>query len=160
MPDKPSLAIRRAYPHEMEAVAAMARALAAEEGETSRATAEACAQAAVTFWVATEGAEPLAFAMTYSGYDLASASAGTHLGDIYVLPAYRRRGVGRALLVAIAQEAGGWLSFTVLEGNKTAQGFYAALGAQPVPVRFMAFGPEGLARVASLPHNARGQGGA
>lgn len=142
--------IRAANADDAAAIAQMACALEAEVGGEGLATAEKIIEAMerVNFWVACKPSIPVAFAMHYEGYDLASATHGTHLGDIYVQPEYRGCGVGRALMAHIADatlSAGGeWVSFTVVNENKEALKFYEALHAQEAPVHFMAMGRGGL----------------
>lgn len=58
---------------------------------------------------------------------------GIHLEDLYVSPAYRGRGHGKALLLSLAglcRERGyARLEWNVLDWNEPAIGFYRALGA-------------------------------
>ncbi|MDQ2587060.1 GNAT family N-acetyltransferase [Saccharothrix yanglingensis] len=60
---------------------------------------------------------------------------GIHLEDLYVRPAHRGDGLGKALLRALAEEcvAHGYarLEWSVLDWNAPAIGFYRALGAVP-----------------------------
>lgn len=60
---------------------------------------------------------------------------GIYLEDLYVTPAKRGGGTGRKLLEALAKEcvAQGYtrLSWSVLDWNEPAIGFYKALGAEP-----------------------------
>ncbi len=57
-----------------------------------------------------------------------------HLEDLFVLPEYRGRGLGRALLTAVADEARARgcarLQWDVLAWNEPALGFYRQLGAE------------------------------
>jgi GNAT superfamily N-acetyltransferase len=58
---------------------------------------------------------------------------GVYLEDLYVQPAHRGSGLGRALLAALAQEcvAQGYarLEWSVLDWNEPSIGFYRSLGA-------------------------------
>lgn len=60
---------------------------------------------------------------------------GIYLEDLYVRPEHRGRGLGRALLVALAQECirRGFarLEWAVLDWNEPSIGFYRSLGAEP-----------------------------
>lgn len=88
----------------------------------------------------------------YPGYDIESASHGNHLADIVVTGSWRGQGVGSLLMKDVArrtrEEGGEWLSWTVLKVNRRAVKFYERLGAQDVPLRFMAMGPGGLEALA------------
>jgi GNAT superfamily N-acetyltransferase len=68
--------------------------------------------------------------------ELLNLKAGLWLEDLYVRPAYRRRGVGRALLGHLARlcvERGyGRFEWAVLDWNKPALDFYHELGAEPM----------------------------
>ena len=94
----------------------------------------------------------IGFLMYYEGYDLASASHGTHLADIFVHENARGQGAGRALIRELAQRtlaAGGqWVSWTVLKKNRAAKKFYTDLGASNVNVDFMAWGASALTKLA------------
>ena len=57
--------------------------------------------------------------------------------DIFVLPDYRRRGIGKALLTYVAQLAvernAGRVEWSVLDWNKSAIQFYQGMGAEILP---------------------------
>jgi len=61
---------------------------------------------------------------------------GIYLEDFYVCPEARGRGVGTALLTALAGEARahGWtrIDWSVLDWNETALRFYRSIGARPM----------------------------
>jgi GNAT superfamily N-acetyltransferase len=61
---------------------------------------------------------------------------GIYLEDLFVRPAHRGAGLGRALLFTLAQEcvARGYsrLQWSVLDWNAPAIGFYRSLGAVPL----------------------------
>jgi GNAT superfamily N-acetyltransferase len=152
MADKPELVIRAANRMDAEALARFAQALAREEGRVSRADAASLTAALeagrAAFLLALVQGKPVGMLMHYAGYDLESASTGRHLADIYVLPEWRRQGVGRRLIAQLAErclaEGGAWVSLTVLRENAGAHRFYASLAIVEVPVRFMAIGANGL----------------
>lgn len=83
-------------------------------------------------------------ALYYTGYDILTSVIGYHLGDLVVDETMRRRGVGRALMAALAKqnfaEGGEWISLTALVSNPRAVAFYSALGMVDVPVKFFAAG--------------------
>lgn len=150
--DKPELTLRAANRMDAPALAAMARALAEEEGRVGQADATAIetvlADGRAAFLIAEAEGGACGMLMHYPGYDLESASYGAHLADLYVMPALRRRGIASQLVARLARDVlnggGAWLSLTVLAENRAAQSFYASLGLSEVNARFMAIGPKGL----------------
>jgi ribosomal protein S18 acetylase RimI-like enzyme len=80
---------------------------------------------------------PAAFALYFHNYSTFLARKGLYLEDIYVKPAYRRRGIGRALLIHLARiavERGcGRFEWSVLDWNESAIRFYEGLGATVMP---------------------------
>ncbi|MBY0354442.1 MAG: GNAT family N-acetyltransferase [Rickettsiales bacterium] len=150
--DKSELVIRSANRTDSATLAEFARYLAKEEGRQGSSTSETIAQAIdaqqAEFLLAWQNEKPLGMLMFYMGYDLESASAGAHLGDIFVMREARRQGVARTLMATMAQlvsqRGGTWISLTVLQQNKEAIKLYKALAMQEVDVRFMAIGVRGL----------------
>ena len=75
------------------------------------------------------------FALWYRTFSTWQGKPGLWLEDLFVRPEARGTGLGRALLVALAQEAvsRGWTRFEwwVLDWNTPAHGFYRSLGARP-----------------------------
>jgi GNAT superfamily N-acetyltransferase len=73
------------------------------------------------------------FALYFWSYSTWRGHHGLRLEDLYVTPAYRGRGVGRALLTKLAQIAVGEgcsrLEWDVLEWNASAIAVYEAIGA-------------------------------
>jgi len=80
-----------------------------------------------------EGSEPVAFALFFHNFSTFLGRKGLYLEDLFVRPAFRRRGYGRALLVQLARiavERGcGRFEWAVLDWNAPAIGFYESLGA-------------------------------
>jgi GNAT superfamily N-acetyltransferase len=76
------------------------------------------------------------FALWFVNFSTWTGRHGIHLEDLFVSPAVRGSGLGRALLAelaAICVERGyGRLEWAVLDWNAPALGFYAALGAESV----------------------------
>jgi GNAT superfamily N-acetyltransferase len=76
---------------------------------------------------------PAGFAMWFANFSSFRGRHGIYLEDLYVRPAFRRHGIGRALLVHLAQRcvAEGWTRFewSVLDWNKPSIEFYRTLGA-------------------------------
>ena len=69
-------------------------------------------------------------------YKSFAARRGIFLEDLYVKPAHRGRGIGKALLLALAKTsraADGFLEWQVLDWNTPAIDFYKGLGATLMP---------------------------
>jgi GNAT superfamily N-acetyltransferase len=83
--------------------------------------------------VATLDGAPAGFAIFFSNYSTFLARPGIYLEDLFVKPAFRRRGVGRALFVHVAKLAVerrcGRFEWSVLDWNAPAIAFYKSLGA-------------------------------
>lgn len=82
------------------------------------------------------GAQPVGFALFFHTYSTFLAQRGMYLEDLFVLPEWRSRGVGRHLLrhlARLAAERGcGRFEWSVLNWNADAIRFYEQLGAQPM----------------------------
>lgn len=82
------------------------------------------------------GHEPVGFALFFHNYSTFLAQRGLYLEDLFVTPAFRRRGVGKALLAhlaALAVARGcGRFEWSVLDWNVDAIAVYRALGAEPL----------------------------
>lgn len=83
--------------------------------------------------LAEEDGEILGFALFFPTYSTWLGTPGLWLEDLFVLEAYRRRGIGRALLTRVAQLAVARgcerLEWSVLDWNAPARAFYRRLGA-------------------------------
>jgi GNAT superfamily N-acetyltransferase len=79
---------------------------------------------------------PAGFALFCHNFSTFLGRRGVWLEDLYVEPAHRGRGIGKALLARLASlavERGcGRLEWSVLDWNVEAIGFYRALGAVPM----------------------------
>ena len=65
-------------------------------------------------------------------YKSFGAARGLYVEDLYVRPAFRGRGLGRALLAHLAGKAqGGFMEWQVLNWNAPSIEFYKSLGAEP-----------------------------
>jgi GNAT superfamily N-acetyltransferase len=86
----------------------------------------------LAFW---EGA-PAGFALWFHNYSTFRGRHGLYLEDLFVEPAYRGRGIGKALLRRLAQrcQADGLarLEWQVLDWNAPSIAFYKSLGAVAV----------------------------
>jgi GNAT superfamily N-acetyltransferase len=82
------------------------------------------------------GDEPAGFAVFFQTFSTFLGVPGMYLEDIFVEPKWRRKGLGRQLLVhlaRIANERGyGRVEWSVLDWNELAIGFYKTLGAKPM----------------------------
>lgn len=84
--------------------------------------------------IAYENAVPVGFALYFYNFSTFLTRRGLYLEDIFVAPAYRGRGYGKALMrhlakLAVEQKCGRF-EWVVLEWNKPAIGFYEKVGAQ------------------------------
>ncbi len=79
------------------------------------------------------GADTVGFALFFHNYSTFLGRPGLYLEDLFVLPASRGQGIGRALLAGLARmavERGcGRLEWSVLDWNEPAIGFYRRMGA-------------------------------
>ena len=86
--------------------------------------------------IARAGAEPVGFAVWFHNYSTFLGRRGLYLEDLFVVPEWRGRGVGRALLTHVARVAVarncGRMEWSVLNWNEPAIGFYRSIGARPM----------------------------
>jgi GNAT superfamily N-acetyltransferase len=79
--------------------------------------------------------KPVGYAVYFYNYSTWLGKNGIYLEDVYVSPAYRERGAGKAMLRHIAkiavEENCGRFEWSVLDWNTPAIKFYEALGAKP-----------------------------
>ena len=79
------------------------------------------------------GSVPVGFALFFHNLSTFLGRRGLYLEDLYVKPEARGRGIGRAMLVHLAQLARarncGRLEWAVLDWNEPAIKFYRSLGA-------------------------------
>ena len=84
--------------------------------------------------IAYAGDDPVGFAVYFYNFSTFLARAGLYLEDLFVRPAWRRQGVGRRLLRALAEravaEGCGRLEWSVLDWNEPAIRFYRSIGAR------------------------------
>ncbi len=82
-----------------------------------------------------ESGEPVSFALFFHNFSTWMGRRGLYLEDLFVRPAVRGKGYGRALLVRLAELARerdcGRMEWAVLDWNKPAIQFYLKLGARP-----------------------------
>jgi len=90
---------------------------------------------AEAFFVLEDGKE-VGFALYFHNFSTFLGKAGIYLEDLFVLPEYRGKGYGKAILIRLAQiarERGcGRLEWACLDWNQPSIDFYRSLGAQPL----------------------------
>jgi len=90
------------------------------------------AQVLMARWVG----EPAGFALYFHNYSTFLAKPGIYLEDLFVLPEFRGRGIGKKLLVALAKRAReldcGRLEWACLDWNEPSIRFYKRMGAVPM----------------------------
>jgi GNAT superfamily N-acetyltransferase len=134
--------IRDAAPADVPVLLALFGELAAYEelSHEMKATAELVHEAlfgerpAAYALIAERHGEVAGYALFYLTYSTFLSIQGIWLEDLYVRPAHRKGGTGRALLARVAEhlrERGGErLEWSALDWNELALGFYRGLGAQ------------------------------
>jgi GNAT superfamily N-acetyltransferase len=84
--------------------------------------------------LAWRGGEPAGYAIYFYTFSSFIGRRGIWLEDLYVRPAFRGKGLGQALLGAVARIGAnhncGRFEWTALDWNKRALNFYSGLGAQ------------------------------
>lgn len=80
--------------------------------------------------------EPAGFALYFHNFSTFLGRPGIYLEDLFVEPVHRGKGIGKALLIQVAQiakERGcGRFEWAVLDWNESAIEFYRRLGANPL----------------------------
>lgn len=141
----PSFTIRAAAPGDVPLVLSLIRELA----EYEQLAHEAVATAA-DLHAALSGDHPVAhavvahdahgeaagFALYFFNFSTFVGKPGLYLEDLFVRPAFRRRGLGRQLLAHLARVAVtrgcGRMEWSVLDWNAQAIAVYRAIGAVPL----------------------------
>jgi GNAT superfamily N-acetyltransferase len=84
--------------------------------------------------IAEEDGTAIGFALFFPTWSTWRGKPGIHLEDLFVVPEARARGIGKALLVRVAEiarERGcARLEWQVLDWNEPARAFYRSLGAR------------------------------
>ncbi|BAM04389.1 GNAT family N-acetyltransferase [Phycisphaera mikurensis] len=135
--------IRDARPGDLDAIFGFIHALAAYERESESVAfdphefgenlfgPEPCAEVLL----AEEAGRPVGFALFYRSFSTWTGKPGLHLEDLFVSPAARGRGHGRALIAAVARKAVqrgcARLEWAVLDWNRPAIDFYETLRSVP-----------------------------
>jgi GNAT superfamily N-acetyltransferase len=136
-----SLHIRRARPTETGLVLSLIRELAEYEKLLHEVEATEAMIDAALFGdnpllfceIAEWNGEPAGFAVWFVNFSTFSGRSGIYLEDLFVRPAYRGQGIGKALLAYLAKLCveKGWarLQWSVLDWNTPSIAFYKSLGA-------------------------------
>jgi ribosomal protein S18 acetylase RimI-like enzyme len=151
--------VRDARPEDAARVVAMIHALGKFERKPPSGATTATflrdylgARSWVRCLVAGLEAVPVGFALYHPAYDTNTPSHGLHLLDLFVEAEMRRRGVGKALIGALARrcaaEGGEWLSLHTRTENANARAVYARLGATDLGFRFLSFDDTAFAALA------------
>jgi ribosomal protein S18 acetylase RimI-like enzyme len=138
MPTRP-IVVRPARPEDAEAVTAMTAQLSEDEGgQAPSFSSEAFRRdgfghdPAFECLVAELEGKPCGYVLTTPHYDTDSACRGVYVCDLFVERGVRRLGIGRKLMVAVAEAAaargGSYLVWAVRRHNDTARLFYGAVG--------------------------------
>jgi len=98
--------------------------------------------------------EPAGFAFYFFNYSTWKGRPGIHLEDLFVRPPFRGKGIGKALLIKVAEVAVAnhcaRFQWDVLDWNQTAIDFYHSLGAKLMSEwRIMRVSGEALAALAT-----------
>ena len=95
------------------------------------------AQPACECVIADEGGTPVGFALFFTTFSTFLCKPGLYLEDLFVIPAARGKGYGKALLQHLAGLAKardcGRLEWRVLDWNEPSIQFYKSLGATIMP---------------------------
>lgn len=136
--------IRPAQPRDVPVILRLIRALAEYERLLDQVSATEAALHESLFGarpyaealLAWRGDEAAGFALYFHNYSTFLAKPGIYLEDLFVQPAHRKHGIGKALLAELARIAVargcGRLEWAVLDWNAPAIAFYESLGARPL----------------------------
>jgi GNAT superfamily N-acetyltransferase len=100
------------------------------------------------------GETVVGFALFFHNFSTFLGRPGLYLEDLFVIPEWRDRGIGRRLIVHLADIAVrrgcGRMEWAVLDWNESAIGFYERMGARVMKEwQLCRLTGDGLARVAS-----------
>jgi GNAT superfamily N-acetyltransferase len=136
-----SLAIARARPDQLGLILSLIRELADYEKLIHEVEATEAMIGAALFGeqprlfceIAAWSGEPAGFAVWFANFSTFSGRHGIYLEDLFVRPAFRGKGIGKALLGQLAKTCldNGWsrLQWSVLDWNEPSIAFYKSLGA-------------------------------
>jgi GNAT superfamily N-acetyltransferase len=123
-----------AFIHELAEFEKLAHEVIADE-QSLKATLFTVTRPAAEVLIAELAGQPVGFALFFQSYSTFLGKAGLYLEDLFVRPIARSKGIGGALMSALAriavQRHYGRFEWSVLDWNERALEFYAALGAKP-----------------------------
>jgi diamine N-acetyltransferase len=137
-----SLVLRAAAPADAALIFALVRELAEYEKLAGEVAATEQQIAAALFGreprlfcdVAEWSGEPAGFAVWFLNFSTFRGRHGIYLEDLFVRPAFRKRGIGKALMARLAKRCAeeGYARFewAVLDWNAPSIAFYRSIGAQ------------------------------
>ncbi len=137
-----SLSIRRARPDQSGLIFSLLRELAEYEKLSHEVEATEADIADALFGnrpvlfceIAEWNGEPAGLAVWFFNFSTFAGRPGIYLEDLFVRPAFRGKGIGKALLAHLAALCveNGWLrmQWSVLDWNSPSIGFYKSLGAE------------------------------
>ena len=137
-----STRIRLATPEDIDSILAMSRGLAEEVGDPPPGlTAETFQRDAFgpeawfQAFIAESAERSVGYALINRVFDPQTGTRGLFMTDLYVAPAERSRGLGKAIMQALARYAqevdSHWMAWDVPDNAERARAFYESLGAEP-----------------------------
>ncbi|MBI3939448.1 MAG: GNAT family N-acetyltransferase [Acidobacteria bacterium] len=144
MPSEANCSIRKATEDDVGLILAFVRELAEYERLSHEVVADETALRRSLFGtpcyaevlIGEYNDQPVAFALFFHNLSTFLGRPGIYLEDLYVKPDFRGKGIGRKMLVHLANLAigrgCGRLEWSVLDWNEPAIRFYKGLGAVPM----------------------------
>lgn len=137
--------IRPAKSEDVETIFQLIQALAAYEKLSHQVTGTVAllhshlfgAHPCIEALLADYQGQSIGFALFFTNYSTFLTKPGIYLEDLFVMPEYRGKGIGKAILAALARLAlereCGRLEWSVLDWNEPAIAFYQRIGATVLP---------------------------
>lgn len=137
--------IRPAKSEDVETIFQLIQALAEYEKLSHQVTGTAAllhehlfgAHPCIEALLADHQGKSIGFALFFTNYSTFLTKPGIYLEDLFVMPEYRSKGIGKAILSALARLAlerdCGRLEWSVLDWNEPAIAFYKRMGATVLP---------------------------
>jgi len=143
-PDR--ITLRKAVPDDVPAIFSLIQGIAEYERMSDEVVASEAAVRKTLFDAPHPAAEvilaildnetPVGFALFFHNYSTFLAKRGLYLEDLFVKPEFRGCGIGKRLLIHLAEIAVkrkcGRMEWSVLDWNEPAIRFYESLGARPM----------------------------